>query len=68
MSRPAGFLANIGGRERRKRLLVGLAGLVAGAALEAVLVRPGAPGWWRAGVFAAFWLGALGVMQASGHT
>lgn len=68
MSGPAGFLANIGRRERRKRLLFGLAGFAAGAAVETALAVRGAPAWWRVAVFAAFWLGALGVMQASGHT
>jgi fatty acid desaturase len=68
MSGRAGFLTNIGRRERRKRLLFGFAGFAAGAALEAALVLRGAPAWWRLGVFVLFWLGALGVMQASGHT
>ncbi len=68
MSEAPLLLANIGRRERRKRLLFGVAGLAAGAALEAVLVVRGAPAWWRLAEFAAFWLGALGVMQASGHT
>jgi hypothetical protein len=68
MSGRAGFLANIGRRERRKRLVSGLVGLAAGVALEAGLVLLEAPTWWRLLVFAAFWLGALGVMQASGHT
>jgi len=45
-----------------------VAGLAAGAALEAALLLLDAPAWWRVAVFAAFWLGAFGVMQASGHT
>ena len=68
MAERAPLLANIGRRERRKRLLAGLAGLAAAVALEAALVLHGAPSWWRLPVFAVFWLGALGVMQASGHT
>lgn len=68
MSAVPQLLANIGRRERRKRLLSGVAGLVAGAMLEAALVVLGKPAWWRLGVFAAFWFGALGVMQATGHT
>ncbi len=68
MSEAPLLLANIGRRERHKRLLAGLVGLAAGVALEAVLVLLDAPTWWRLAVFSAFWLGALGVMQASGHT
>jgi len=68
MSQRAPLLANIGPRERRKRLLYGLAGLAVGAGLEVAFVLRAAPAWWRLAVFAAFWLGALGVMQASGHT
>ena len=68
MSEAPLLLANIGRRERHKRLLSGVVGLAAGVALEAALVLLGAPAWWRLAVFAAFWLGALGVMQASGHT
>jgi hypothetical protein len=68
MSERTPLLANIGPRGRRRRLLWGLAGLAVGTGLEAVFVVRAAPAWWRLAVFAAFWLGALGVMQASGHT
>jgi hypothetical protein len=62
------LLANIGRQERRKRLLWGLAATAAGLGLEAARVAAAASPWWRLASFATLWVGALGLMQASGHT
>jgi hypothetical protein len=62
------LLANIGPRERRKRLLWGLAVTAAGIGIEAGRVALAASPWWRLAMFATLWVGALGLMQASGHT
>ena len=68
MSERPHLLANIGPRERRKRLLWGLVATAAGFGLEAARVAVAASLWWRLAAFAALWVGALGLMQASGHT
>jgi hypothetical protein len=59
---------NIGPRERRKRMAMGIAMLALGAALAAVLTARGAAPWWRASLFVPFWLGALGLLQARAGT
>ncbi len=59
---------NIGPRERRKRLVVGVAMLAAGAGVALALVFGGATRWWRLSVFFPFWVGALGVFQARAGT
>jgi hypothetical protein len=59
--------ANIGLRQRRQRLLYGLVMLVVGLAVV-VMDLAGASRWWLVAVFAFFWVGALGVLQARGHT
>jgi hypothetical protein len=65
---PSVCIANIGPRERRKRmtfgvLLLGLAGLSAVAALLLHAHR-----LWSVALFLPFWVGALGVFQATGMT
>jgi fucose permease len=60
-------IANIGPRGRRRRLLLGLVLLAVGL-LVVVLDLAAASGWWLVAVFALFWAGALGVLQAHGHT
>jgi hypothetical protein len=60
-------LANIGPRQRRQRLLYGLVMLVVGLAVV-VADLAGASRWWLLAVFAFFWVGGLGVLQARGHT
>ena len=59
---------NIGPRERRKRRVMGVAALGAGAALAFVLVVSGAPWWSRVVVFFPVWLAALGLLQAREQT
>jgi fatty acid desaturase len=60
-------LANIGPLQRRRRLLYGLVMLVVGLAVV-VLDLAAASRWWLVAVFAPVWAGALGVLQACGHT
>lgn len=59
---------NIGPGETRKRRVMGIAALAAGAALAFGLVAAGAPWWSRAAVFLPVWLAALGLLQARERT
>lgn len=61
-------VANIGPRGRRRRRLIGVAGLAGGIAIVAVLVAQDAPHWWRLAAFGPFWLGAVGFLQAKEST
>lgn len=54
---------NIGPRQRRRRLVVGVVALLAAAALLAWLVLSGASRGWRLLIAIPVWLGALGVLQ-----
>jgi hypothetical protein len=56
-------IANIGPKQRRNRLYVGLAGMAAGLVAAIALSASGAPIWMRALCFVPFLLGALGVWQ-----
>ena len=49
------------------RLGFGIVALIAALAIAAHLA-PGAPTAWRLALFAAYWLAALGVLQAFAHT
>ncbi|HYP54611.1 MAG TPA: hypothetical protein VEQ42_13760 [Pyrinomonadaceae bacterium] len=60
--------SNIGPRERRKRRLMGIAALAAGAGLAFVLVAFGAPRLARLLLFVPFWLAGLGLFQAKEAT
>ncbi len=60
--------ANIGPRERRKRLMMGAVMLAAGVGSTAALILAGVGPCWRIGLFVPFWIGALGVFQARAHT
>jgi hypothetical protein len=59
---------NIGPRERRKRMLLGVVALTVGVAVAFVLVVYGAPRWSRAVVFFPIWIAGLGLMQAREKT
>lgn len=59
---------NIGPRETRKRRVMGIAALVAGAALAFALVLTGSPWWTRVVIFFPVWLAALGLLQARERT
>jgi hypothetical protein len=61
-------LMNIGPRERRKRSMVGVVGLVLGATVAAVLVILHMPRALRLLVFLPFAVGAAGVFQARAKT
>jgi fatty acid desaturase len=67
MGTTAEQLANIGPRGRRRRQIFGIVMLVVGLAV-ALLDLPAASRWWLVAVFACFWLGSLGVLQARAHT
>ena len=57
------LLPNIGPRERRRRLAVGVVSLLMAAFLLAALVLGGAPRGWRLLIAIPVWMGALGVLQ-----
>jgi hypothetical protein len=59
---------NIGPRERRKRLVFGVAALGVGAAIAVLLVLIDAPLGWRIPLFLPFFFGGLGVFQAREKT
>ncbi len=59
---------NIGPRERRKRLVLGVVMLAVGLGLAAGLLEGGAGRWWRLSAFVPLWIGALGIFQARAET
>jgi hypothetical protein len=59
---------NIGWSGRRRRYIIGTVALAVGLALAAGLVLGGAPLGARFLVFLPFAVGALGLLQAQGHT
>jgi hypothetical protein len=61
-------VANIGPRERRRRLRQGIVTLILGALLGVVMARAGVDPWWRLALVLPFWTGALGVSQAREET
>ena len=61
-------LANIGPKETRKRLLMGLAMLALGVVLAVVLAHSGVGRRWYAALFLPFWMGSLPVSQARKKT
>jgi hypothetical protein len=68
MGTPAERGINIGARERRKRLMVGVVALSLGAIIAVLLVVVGAPLVWRLPLFLPFYAGALGFFQARDKT
>jgi di/tricarboxylate transporter len=60
--------ANIGRRERRKRLVFGITALVAAIVISGLLVYIQAPVVWRLPLFLLFYVGALGYFQARDKT
>lgn len=57
-------VANIGSKERRKRLFLGLAVHAVTLCVAAAFIHYDVGIWWRAGLFLPFWLGFLGLIQA----
>lgn len=61
-------LANIGPKETRKRLLMGIAMLAVGAVLAVIFTHAGVSRGWYAVLFLPFWMGALALCQARKKT
>jgi hypothetical protein len=60
--------ANIGPKGRRRRVVTGAVALAAGIAALVVLLLGDVGRGWRMALVVPFWAGALGVLQARGHT
>ncbi len=61
-------LANIGPKETRKRLLMGVAMLALGVVLAVVFTRADVSRGWYAALFLPFWMGTLALSQARKKT
>jgi ABC-type spermidine/putrescine transport system permease subunit I len=61
-------LANIGPKEIRKRLLMGVAMLALGVVVAVVLAHADVSRGWYAALFLPFWIGALALSQARKKT
>ena len=68
MVTPAKRVINIGARERRKRLSVGIVALSVGVVIAVLLVAVRAPLVWRLPLFLLCYVGALGYFQARDKT
>jgi hypothetical protein len=64
----AGRAANIGPKERRLRLVIGVVMLLVAFAGLVGLIRLGVHPAWRVVLFLPFWLAALGYLQARERT
>ena len=60
--------ANIGPKEARKRLLMGVAMLAVGVVLAAIFTHAGVSRGWYSLLFLPFWIGTLGISQARKKT
>lgn len=65
---PSARIANIGTRERRKRLIWGIVASGVGVVIAVLLVMIRAPLIWRLPLFLLFDVAALGVFQARDKT
>jgi hypothetical protein len=61
-------LANIGPKEARKRLLMGVAMLAIGVVLAIIFTRAGVSRGWYSVLFLPFWMGTLPVSEARKKT
>lgn len=61
-------LANIGPKEIRKRLFMGVAMLAMGIVLAVMFAHAGVSHGWYAVLFLPFWMGSLGISQARKKT
>jgi len=60
--------ANIGPKEARKRLLLGVAMLAMGVVLAVIFTYAGLSRGWYSVLFLPFWIGTLGISQARKKT
>jgi fatty acid desaturase len=61
-------IANIGKKERRKRLALGIAALAVGVVAAVLIIQSGLSMWWRLALFVPFFVGFLGYFQEMGKT
>jgi hypothetical protein len=61
-------LTNIGPKEIRKRLLMGIAMLALGLGLAVIFAHADVSRGWYAAMFLPFWIGTLAVSQARKKT
>ena len=61
-------LANIGPKENRKRLLMGVAMLALGVVLAVIFAHADVTRGWYAALFLPFWMGTLAISQARKKT
>ena len=61
-------LANIGPKETRKRLLMGVIMLALGVVLAVIFTHVGVSREWYAILFLPFWMGTLAISQARKKT
>ncbi len=61
-------LANIGPKETRKRLIMGVAMLAMGVVLAVIFAHADVSRGWYAALFLPFWIGTLAVSQARKKT
>ena len=61
-------LANIGPKEARKRLLMGVSMLAIGVALAVIFTYAGVSRGWYSVLFLPFWMGTLALFQARKKT
>jgi len=61
-------LANIGPKERRKRMIFGAAFLIIAGLAAAALITSGVPRGWRLLLVLPLWAAALGLFQAREST
>ena len=68
MSAGESCIANIGPRERQKRLVFGVIALFLSVVISAIFVIEGVPPIWRLVLFVPLFAGALGFFQARDRT
>lgn len=61
-------MINLGSRERRRRLVMGVGMLAVGLGLAAALILTDRNPWWRVSLVLPFWASALGLFQAQEST
>ena len=61
-------LANIGPKETRKRLLMGVAMLAMGVGMAVIFTHAGVRRGWHAALFLPFWMSTLALSQARKKT